>query len=601
MAVFAESGPLTLDPPALTVAGTLGGGTFAASLRLLPTSDIGGVRIVASDLTDATGDSFLRDPLPSSAVTLLPASEFITLTAGSLTQVLVQVAPPPVAGTYTGTLLIHWMKPTPGSRVVPLTVVARTQPALAVQSDTQLTFSGTRAQTLRQQVILRETTLHGSPLTGLRVLPRDLRSAEGAVLPASQIRAILPAFTLAGGSLLTGTLELSLTEARAGTYTGDVLFVYDAGAPVQLPLTVNVKHGPGWAILVLVIGSVLGLLIAHYQGKGKTSDTLVVRIVRVREAMQKPGGPQASFLTQLELWVSKAESALRLEDEAVASAAVQKAEELLSQWHQADWATPLNRLQQLTEQVKEPSETAHPDAIAYKDFQIQAQTLSENVLAEKSPGAFAEKILDLESKLNDFQYLCQRFESVNQMRNDLAKLMTDEWQPRLADLQYRLMQLRLGDEKGTRLAEDLNVLGQEMLDALEATQQKTASLESDGVKSPGERGATPLDMLLEKAKGLLKQERRAVMALATGEKLTVADAQEAGERIQWHRRLTYVVGGILLAVVGYATLYWTNATFGARPADYLALFAWGLGAQTSFADAAKLLQGLGIPFGKAAQ
>lgn len=599
----APSPSLTVDPSTLAINGTLDSGGFAASLRLLPTGDIGDVRIIPSDLVDATGDGFLRDPLPASAITLLPASEFITLTSGSLTQVLVQIAPPSVAGTYTGTLRIHWMKPEPGELVVPLTVVARTRPVLAFHGNTSLIVNGTRTKTLQRQVILREMTLHGSPLTGLRVLPQDLRSAEGEVLPASQIHAMLPMSTITGGSLLTGTLDIALAETHAGTYNGDILFIHDAGTPIPLSLTVNVKHGPGWGILVLIASSILGLFIAHYQDKGKASDKLTVRIVRIREAMRKSGGPQSTFQTQLELWVSKAENALRLDDETVAAAALEKAEELLSQWHQADWATPLHRLQQLVTQVtKEQSEGNHADAIAFKDFQVQTQTLSDNVLTEKSPGAFADKILDLESELADFQYLCERYESINQTRMDSAQLIPDkavEWQSRLGDIQRRLKLLRLGDEKKTALEENLNTLGKEMLVALEDARKEAENQELQGAKSSTARGV--LDNLLEQARQRLAQKRRDVIALVTGEKLTVEEARRAGQRIQWHGRVTYIVAGLALAAVGYATLYWGNPTFGAHPTDYLALFAWGLGAQTTFADTAKLLQGLGIPFGKAAQ
>ena len=56
--------------------------------------------------------------------------------------------------------------------------------------------------------------------------------------------------------------------------------------------------------------------------------------------------------------------------------------------------------------------------------------------------------------------------------------------------------------------------------------------------------------------------------------------------------LAGIMGGMLWA--GIVALYADKATFGAHPADYLALITWGFGGQTAFATLANRLIGWGL-------
>ena len=56
----AQTAPLDTDPPALAITGTLEHGVFAASLRLMPAQTLTGIRLLVTDMADATGDAVLR-------------------------------------------------------------------------------------------------------------------------------------------------------------------------------------------------------------------------------------------------------------------------------------------------------------------------------------------------------------------------------------------------------------------------------------------------------------------------------------------------------------------------------------------------------------
>ena len=62
--------------------------------------------------------------------------------------------------------------------------------------------------------------------------------------------------------------------------------------------------------------------------------------------------------------------------------------------------------------------------------------------------------------------------------------------------------------------------------------------------------------------------------------------------------VSFIVGWLLLAGAGFNELYMQKATFGANMfGDYLALFAWGFGAEASRDAITALVRGWGLPVG----
>jgi hypothetical protein len=601
-----ESGQIRLDPPALTITGTLGNGPLSGSLRLLPDETLGDVTLIPTDLVDATGDGGQRDPIPASAVTLLPATEFVTLTAGSLTQVLVQVAPPTVAGTYTGTLLFHWTRPQPGQRAVPLSVVARTRPALAFQGATQLAASGVRGGMITRHITLRETTPQGTRLTGLRAIPQDLHTADGEALAANRIHVALPSDTIAGGQLVTAAVTIDLHHLAPGAYSGEVLFTSDTGIPLVLPVAVNVRDIWFWPAVVAVIGVGVGLYLSTYQHKGKARDGLTLRVVAVREAMRADDGPQAGFGSRIELWLSKAEAAIRAEEWDVAKTAVQNAEDLLRTWYAGNWQAQIDYLHRVQKELMTTQEEAGP-LTGLKALEQRVQAALETAPDMKTPADLRQKALDIERALARIEGVWQQYQAVEKIRTETTWIdydIQESWRLELQRLQNEIYHLSPDEEEGWKHVEqDLQALGKRMLQDIERAQTEYPGMESHAIPKDGSfRGLATTDQgALAQFKALLLAPIKALREPPDAGPFTLEDASRARRQQLVFTLVTYAVGGLALAAVGYNTLYLANPTFGAQPiTDYMALLAWGLGAETTFANVAGMLSQWDIPFGKQA-
>jgi hypothetical protein len=594
----AQTGPLVTEPPTLTVTGTLEHGVFAASLRLIPSRALTDVQIVVSDLNDATGGSYIRDPLPASSVTLLPTTDLITVTQDSLTQVIVQVTPPPTAGIYTGTLLIHWTGPEPGQLCVPLTIVARTRPSLAFQGSAQVTINGARGDQVSRQVTLRETTSHGSPLTGLRAVPQDLHAAGGQALEANRLHVSLPDSQIAGGRLLTATLEIDMKGLAPGTYTGQVFFESDTATPLSLPVTVNVRHKPIGPMIVLLLGVGAGLYLSTYKTKGKPRAKLILRIVAVRQELEKEAGPQAGFRSRIEFWLGKAEAATHTEEWDVAETAVQHAEELKRKWYAGDWQTQITYLQELRESRLRPLAEAD-EAVTPKVLLQQAQNALETVADLDTPAALREKTIAIEAALAHFEGVKQQYEEINQVRSRAPDALNEKkeiWRLKLQSLQRQITQLPPDDSAWEKVEQDLQALGEEMIQEIETAQPSEGAYPT--VKgAPLGRGDA--EETVARLKDLLLSPFKAVQQPPDSGPFTLEDARRAQEGRTLFDCVIYSIGGLVLAALGYGTLYQANPSFGAQSVnDYLALLAWGLGAQTTFTSVAGLLRGLDIPLRK---
>ncbi len=600
---FAAEGGLDYDPDEVTLTGSLGGGALASSLRLLPGTTLGGVKLLPTALVDVTGDTVLRDPIPASAVSLQPASESVTLTAGSLTQVFVQVTPPAVAGTYKGALIVHWSNPAPGQIEIPLTVVARTRPALAFQERDQLAVNGARGAAITQHITLRETG-GGSPMTGIRALPQDLHTNGGGTLTASHVRVILPRDHIAGGGVLTATVILNLKGVAAGTYTGNILFTSDTREVVALPVTVNARHRAALPLVVLVLGVVLGVYLLTYQQRGKPRDELILHIARIRETLKQDADLAKYFGPRIEaLLDTEVVFALNRELWEEGREAIARIETLIHKWliNRAQWLAQLTRVQDLRDKTQE-----HPAAhtLTMQRLQYWVDALLAEAVDYGSPSDLAQKVNKVEEKFYLFQALYKKLEGIGQVRAESWPPVSEEtkasWTQDQLELQERLFDLTLEDEDKdwNDLEEKIPELAERVADDIAQAEKEAEHLEVQRPKSPGVRGA------IHALTAPLRKPLHTSEALRTGEVNATAQgaAEDAKTRQAWYMWVTYAVGGLLLALVGFNTLYVSRPTFGAQLIpDYLSLLLWGLGAQATVTDVARVLQKWDLPFGQSAQ
>jgi hypothetical protein len=94
--------------------------------------------------------------------------------------------------------------------------------------------------------------------------------------------------------VLTIPLTIHRAEIPADHYTGDVQFLLvDLDTRIKLPLDLNVRRGPGIALLVLLFGILLGRLVQY---------------------MKEKGGPQSQLLWQINLLEGQAANQLTSND-----------------------------------------------------------------------------------------------------------------------------------------------------------------------------------------------------------------------------------------------------------------------------------------------
>jgi hypothetical protein len=586
--------PLNVDPPALSMTGLVGGANMAASIRLLATQTVTGTSMLVTDLADQTGDGRLRDSVAASSITLSPASEIGELTAGSLKQVVIQLPPPPVAGTYGGKLIIHWLGPQPGTLPVSLTVTVRAHPSLAPIGATTLAMNGLTGGWLVHQITLRETTDVGEPLTRLQPVSQDLTSAEGNTLAAARLTFTPTGTTVASGGLVTVAVGVDASGLPAGAYQGQALFQSDNGALLTVPVAINVRDGPFWPFLLLIIGVLIGLYLASYRTQGKVRDELIVRAYAIRQALEGPDfnygfGPAIGPL------IEKAEADTRGLQFDEAKAALTSAEDLARKWR----ADPVGWTAQFNNLKSEILAKLDPAPLAEKELRNQAEVLKYTVAKFQTPTDLGKAILEMERQQRTYEAIRDRLRTIEQAPRPthLSDAQTSAFKTREDALTQTLNTLPLADDKGwTQLQTDVQALGTDVAKAIDEAAKKVTA---------GAPELIPLEMGAEGAilSGLLSTLKSAIKAEVSPLPTTGPFTLEMARRAAWDSRLAsaliYVLGGLLLALWGFQTLYLAKPTFGAQGvADYLALVAWGLGGQTTVTAAADLVRNWEFPFGK---
>ena len=590
-----SSANVTATPDHIILTGTLPDGLFAASLRLSSSETITNVRILVSDLQDVTGDQRPRDPIPAINITLLPAAEFPVLAADSLTQLVVQAAKPAAAGIYSGTLTVRWEQPAPGQLNIPLQIVARTKPVLTLQDPAnpgEITINSQATQ-VERRLLLRETS-DGAPFTAIQALPQDLMAADQRhTLPASALTVDLARATIGAGELLTATLRVNLAGVPAGTYKGNLFFSAQPDTLLTVPITINVRHGWGWPIVVVVAGVLLGLWISSYVAQGKTRDEYVVRIAALREAIRtdaelsRQQEPQHGFTIDLEQAIVEAEAALRAADWTAVEEKLKAATALLVKWR-GNWTNWVIQLQHLRDNLLPKLETEKKAYYTSADVPLTLRKLwqgavdaIEDAARVESPQVLQTQSATLEENLAYFQSFKNQLDELGAIRVTVAPTDIDlklRWST--LDQNLRLQDLSQAEVR-TRFEQDLNALRDLLLQHAETT--------DDGLESTGRRGGRsmatlpfPPSVLTPSLKAISPQESVA-----------------ANRRLFYYHWATYLVGSMLLAAVGLNTLYVNNPTFGANwLTDYLSLLVFGLGAETTCASVADMLRRWGVPAGK---
>ncbi|MFN8441232.1 MAG: hypothetical protein U0175_10705 [Caldilineaceae bacterium] len=593
---------VTVVPDSLFLVRTLPGDSVAASLRLNTNQPISNVTLLVSDLQGVGIDGQQLDPIPATNINVLPALQFDSLGANSITQLTLQLAPPANAGVYTGTLLIRWQAPESGEITLPIRLQLRTQPELVVHDPDAATgiqiYAATGSwltpSTPISHLSLREKS-GGATLHDLQVLPSDLiDAANHRMISGDILQVALADSVIEPGQLLTATMLTDLANAPAGDFKGNLTFVAKPNTLLTLPIEIQIRHPWYLPFLVLTIGVLLGLSLSSYQARGRLRDEFVVRSDNVRAALKEDKDLKQNFGTRIEQLLLEVDVAIRTAHWNEAETQVTEAEALLTKWRRdaENWKNQIDYLRNQVIQRLQAKITSYspssstPQAI--RKLRQEAEDLLQSVVDSASPSELRTKIIALEDNLHAFEQVESLWQELVQLRTDFdatkldAKLL-QEWLTAEETLRFKLLATSLDREALNALANEINVQKQK----LSQTQEQHP------------------DLLLPRPSATSEATSRGV----DGEVPTVYfpgispardyNPESARKRLSRNAILLYILSAIVLVAVGMSTLYVPNLTFGSNlVSDYFSIFIFGLGAQTTVASATDLLQRWGIPFTK---
>jgi hypothetical protein len=448
-------------------------------------------------------------------------------------------------------------------------IVVRAQGGVTTTPD-QITVAGRRGIIESRTVLLQVT----DPITDLQVIPLDLTREDGKhVLPAAAIRADPPACEIAADNVLTMPVTINLHDVPSGRFHGNLLMRYHGGSQT-LPLTVTVKDPWGLPVFVLLLGVVVSWGVSLYRAKGRPRDKALVRVGEVRAQMRGDPDLAETFKKRIEAHFVDVEVALQAENWKEAVTAVDKAQAVWTRWRKGpdDWLAQLAYHAELVERLQDEPATPYIQVV-----QRKLEKASREASEMEGPHKLWERLDDIAQHINRYTRLQKSLDQLNDLRNRLSVDQAEPWRRKAQAFQQRMYDL---EPDATDAYETLQ---QEIQDAVDELTQEVAG-ESGVVKAARGLEIGGLDTRLLDLLG---------PPPATLD-ITDAATDYAGRRLRRFSWATYVIAVVILAGTGFGELYVANATFGANTwNEYLALLAWGFGAEASWTVITEMVQSLG--------
>jgi hypothetical protein len=143
---------------------------------------------------------------------------------------------------------------------------------------------------------------------------------------------------------------------RSGEFSGKLWLSYQDGEQV-IPVTIKVKDHWFLPLLILLVGSALGISVSIYRTQGRPRDEILVRVSQVRIQMQDDADflKFEAFKARVEAHLIDVKMALQGERWDEAKNAVQQAELVESKWlkGRADWLAQLGYADEIKQQLQD--------------------------------------------------------------------------------------------------------------------------------------------------------------------------------------------------------------------------------------------------------
>jgi hypothetical protein len=453
-----------------------------------------------------------------------------------------------------------------------------------------ITLAGTRADQL-------STTLTFSDSDGIPVLQAavsDLRRTDGGkLISASSIRIDPPKLEVLADAPAQITISLDLADTSAsGEFTGS-LYLYRQSGRQVVPLTVRVKAAPWWPWLVMLFGVGLGTWLSFYRTEGQARDEVVVQVGRLRSQMRSDPELDLDYRAGINAALVDVESALEDKNWEVAKTEVQEAKQVWTRWRKGreDWVAQIKNGKALIAEYfdKLPATTLSTVYMQGVKDQIDAVYRKLRTGQYETPQSLKDDFSEIRQSLSDYKEGEAMLGHLKEMRADsgLSGKKEQYWIKELSLLEQQLGNRPPDSENYEKWKEGVDSAKTNMQsDIAEASTAK-----STGTGTRGLAGRSADEQLI---RGQILPPSPSISSVFQPER--VSQAKRNLKAFNWVSRIVAI---LFLAWLGITELYGSNPTFGAEPLkDYLALLAWGFGAELTRESVVSATQNLGLPLTK---
>ena len=447
--------------------------------------------------------------------------------------------------------------------------VANAQVETTIQP-TQITIAGNRIEKQPSRQIFVQTN---SPIQDLQVLALDLNSRDGiTIFPASGIISNKSNWQTIRSNQIIVPVEFNLSQApSSGEYLGNLRLTY-TGGELTLPITLQIKDWWLPPLLVLFLGTGLGILVSVYRAQGRPRDEVLVRIGQLQTQMQEDIEfvKITAFKQYIEACLIEVKMDLQTEKWEQAIAILEQTENIWKRWvkGRSDWLQQFDYCQQIRQQL----EDKNPNDLEVKAILRNLEATINDAPELETPEQFRERLEKIYQQMNQLVLENQK----QDLKALIAEIPLDKRNSILP--QFQQLEAKIAAESPANFTQfkDLTAELNDLKVQVEQFDDQPSSrsgisknlLGSGGISSP--------------------PQTRSINS--------TPETTKAGVRLKLFTGTSYAIAVIFLAGAGFSQLYIDNPTFGANPwKDYFALMAWGFGAEATRDAITKVVQSWNLP------
>ncbi|MEA5561688.1 hypothetical protein [Planktothrix agardhii] len=449
--------------------------------------------------------------------------------------------------------------------------VANAQVETTIQP-TQITIAGNRIEKQPSRQIFVQTN---SPIQDLQVLALDLNSRDGiTIFPASGIISNKSNWQTIRSNQIIVPVGFDLSQASSsGEYLGNLRLTY-TGGELTLPITLQIKDWWLPPLLVLFLGTGLGILVSVYRAQGRPRDEVLVRIGQLQTQMQEDIEfvKITAFKQYIEGCLIEVKMDLQTEKWEQAIAILEQAENIWKRWvkGRSDWLQQFDYCQQIRQQL----EDKNPNDLEVKAILRDLEATINDAPELETPEQFRERLEKIAQQMNQ--------SVLENQKQDLKALIAE------IPLEKRTTILPEFEQLEAKIATE-SLANPKQFKAL-TTELNDLTLKAQDIGNE----SSPRGVISKSLFGFT-----GVMSpppVTNRSTTSTPETTKAGVRLKLFTWTSYAIAVIFLAGTGFSQLYIDNPTFGANPwKDYFALMAWGFGAEATRDAITKVVQSWNLP------